>query len=119
MPKYRVRDNQILAHAGAVHEAGAVIDLPRTVADDPAVRGLLDELDAAGQPVAPRSTDDLERFRAHERVGFLRDRLVAAQATVAELQQRLAAEEKILTDEVAKLTAPSRASKASPAAPKE
>lgn len=106
MATYRVRDGERLAHAGQVHEGGAVVELPRAVAEDMAVRGALQEIDAQGQPIASPPADDLERFRAHERVSILRDRLVEAQARVAAIQQRLDAEEKALAAAVATAAKP-------------
>lgn len=100
MARYRVRDGQTLASNGQLIEAGAFVDLPRTVAEDMANRHLVEEVDDAGKPVAPRTPDDLERFKSHERVGILRDRLAAAEAVVADLKARLAAEEQVLADAV-------------------
>lgn len=101
MPRYRIRDGEVLAHEGQVLEAGAFVELPRAIADDMAVRGALEEVDDAGQPVAPVPVDDLARFRTHERVSMLRDRLVEAQGRVTAIQAQLDAVEQQLADEVA------------------
>lgn len=122
MPRYRVRDGQVLPVNGQILEAGGFVDLPRTVADDMANRHLVEEVDAAGQPVTPTPVDDLERFKAHERVGFLRDRLAAAKAIVGALEARLANEEQALVQAVqAVAPATGKATKqtAAPAAAKE
>ena len=100
MPRYQVNAGEVLPHNGQVLEPGAFVELPRIVAEDMANRHLVQEVDAAGQPVAPRPVDDLERFRAHERVGFLRERRAAAMAVVAQVQAQLDAEEQRLVDEV-------------------
>lgn len=115
MPRYRVRDGEVLPINGQLVEAGACVELPRVVADDMANRHLVQEVDEAGQPVAPVAVDDLERFRAHERVGFLRERLATAQAGVAAIQAQLDREEQALADAV-KAAAPGRAAKTKPTA---
>lgn len=96
MPRYQVRDGAVLPMNGQVCEAGTVVELPRAAADDMAVRHLVQEVDEAGQPVAPTPVDDLERFRAHERVGILRERLAEAQARAATIQAQLDREEQTL-----------------------
>ena len=100
MPTYRVRDGEVLAHDGKTREAGDILELPRQVAEDPAVRGAIEEVDAAGNVVAPPPADDLARFRTHERVSMLRERLAEAQARVTAVQAQLTSEEQRLIDEV-------------------
>lgn len=105
MPSYRVRDGAVLGHDGRVRESGEVLELPRAVAEDHAVRGAVEEVDAAGNLVAPPPADDLARFRTHERVSLLRARLGDAQARVTAIQTQLDAEEQRLVDEVRAATA--------------
>ena len=100
MPRYQVKSGEVLPVNGRVLEAGTVIDLPRVVAEDVANRHLVQEVDDKGQPVAPVPVDDLERFRAHERVGILRDRLTAAQGIVASIQAQIDHEDQVLADAV-------------------
>lgn len=100
MPRYRVRDGSQLAHGGTVLEAGAIVELPRTIAADMAVSGHVEEIDAQGQPIASVPPDDLERFRTHERVSILRDRLAMAKAKVDAIQAQLEFEEQRLADAV-------------------
>ena len=116
MPLFRVRDGEVLGHDGKTRVAGEVIELARSVAEDPAVRGAVEEVDAAGNPVAAPPPDDLARFRTHERVSMLRQQLADAQAVVEQLQARLKAEEQRLTDEVAAIAAKAVAAPASDAA---
>jgi hypothetical protein len=106
MPRYRVRLGQVLAHGGTVHAEGALVEISRAIAEDGAVSGLVEEVDASGALVAPVPVDDLARFRAHERVSLLRDRLAAAQATVDGLRAQLDGEEQALRDAVAAMTVP-------------
>jgi hypothetical protein len=105
MPKYQVRFGEVLPHDGRVLEGGAIVELPRAVADDSAVRGLVQEVDDAGQPVTPVAASDLDRFRTHERVTVLRERLAEAEGVATAIRQQLAAEEQRLVDEVAALSA--------------
>lgn len=100
MPRYRVNVGEVLPHNGQLLEAGAFVELPRVVAEDTANRHLVQEVDAAGQPVAPRPVDDLERFRTHERIGILRTRLADAKGLAERIQAQLDAEEQRLVDEV-------------------
>lgn len=100
MPRYRVRPTCELAHNGATLREGAIVELPRPIAEDGAVSHLIDEVDGAGNPVTPPPADDLERFRAHERVSILRDRLTAAEVVVAELKARLEDEDRRLREAV-------------------
>jgi small-conductance mechanosensitive channel len=100
MPLYRVRPGERLGHDGKVLEGGARLELARAVAEDQALRGALEEIDEKGNPVAPVPANDLDRFRTHERVGFLRERLTAARNAVTDLDAQLAAEEQRLVDEV-------------------
>src|SRR5262245_54950112 len=115
MPNYRVREGAVLPCNGTVHEAGAIIALSREVASDMAVAALVEEVDAAGQPVPPKPADDLARFKAHERVGILHERLAAAEAVVASLKAQIEAEEQVLVDAVA-VVAKSRGRRAEPPA---
>lgn len=100
MAMYRVREGARVAHAGVVHEAGAILELTRVVGQDIAVAGLVDEVDASGALVVPGPVDDLERFRSHERVAILQGRLAQARARVSDLEAQLAAEERLLADAV-------------------
>ncbi len=104
MPRYRVRAGAQLTHGGQVHAAGAIVDLPVTTARDIAVAHAVEEVDAAGKPVAPTPVDDLEGYRAHERVGFLRERRAAAQQVVDDLDARLAAEQQQIVDAAKTMT---------------
>lgn len=111
MPRYRVRLGQALAHQGAILGEGACVELPRQVADDPAVNALVEEVDASGALVPPAPVDDLERFKAHERVSILRDRLAAAKAVVDGLQTQLAEEERRLREAVDAMRPPASTGK--------
>lgn len=113
MPRFRVRDGQEVAHAGTVLSGGAFLELPRHVAEDPAVCGSIVEVDADGKPVAPPPADDLARFRAHERVSILRERRAAKQAELAAIDAQLTAEEEALAAAVAAAAKPAAAKPAS------
>lgn len=117
MPRYKVRDGAVIAHGGSVLEAGALLELQHGVANDVAVRGLIDQVDEQGNIVAATEPDDLERFRSHERVSILRDQIVKAQAFVDQLQARLDAEDKILADAVRASAKQARAATKSTDAP--
>jgi hypothetical protein len=109
MATYRVKDGERLPLNGVVHQAGSIVELPRELASDMAIAGLVQEVDATGHPVAPPPPDDLVRFKLHERVGLLRDRLVAAKDVVAHLEQQIADAEQALVAAVAAITHPSPA----------
>jgi hypothetical protein len=98
MPRYLVTPGTVLAMSGVVVEAGSFIELPRAVADDSVNRASLQEVDEAGHPVTPLPVDDLERFRSHERVSILLERLATAQAAVKTITQQLAQEERRLLE---------------------
>lgn len=122
MPRYRVREGSVLPHNGVVLEGGAVLELPRAIGQDMAVSHAVEEIDDRGQAVAPTPIDDLERFRTHERVGILRDRIAEAQGRVDALTAQLAAEERTLAAEVRaieKRPAKEQPQAAAPAAVKE
>jgi hypothetical protein len=87
MPRYLLPDGEIQT-------------LSRHAAADIAHVLPVQEVDDAGKPVAPAPVDDLERFRAHERVGFLRERLAEAKSHVDQIQARLDEEERALAAEV-------------------
>lgn len=106
MPRYRVRDEATLPVAGTVHEAGAIVELSRELASDMAIAALVDEVDTAGQRVAPTPPDALARFKVHERVSILQGRLAEAQAKVTQIQEQLAAEEQALEAAVRATAAP-------------
>lgn len=114
---FRVRDGYRLAHGGVVHEAGTLLELPRAIAADIAVRGHVQEVDADGHPVEPPPPDDLARFRTHERFGKLKEDLAAAEARVEQIKGRLAAEEQQLAQEVAAAAAAREAEVPAPVAP--
>lgn len=93
MPRYQVKSGRVLPHGGQVLEEGTIVeDLPRHVGEDSVVRDLVQEIDESGEPVAPvdRPDADLERFRPHERVTLLEQRLSDAKARVATLEHLLA-----------------------------
>lgn len=92
MPRYRVRPGAVLSHQGAVLEEGAVLELTRIVADDPSVRGAIEEIDASGLPVLtppPAIAADIARFKAHEQVTLLEQAIAEHKARGAELEQLL------------------------------
>lgn len=87
---YRVNDSAILPHDGQLLEGGTLVELPRHVAEDSAVRDLVTEVDEAGNPIlAPAEPHGFERFRPHERVTLLQVRLAEAQARVKTLQAQI------------------------------
>lgn len=94
MPRYQVTVGSVLPHHGQVLEAGAYVELPRHVADDPNIRGLVQEIDADGHPVPPPAWPGIlvETWQPHERIGLLQAALVDAKAHVAALEAQLAAE---------------------------
>jgi hypothetical protein len=104
MPQYRVRPGQLLISSGLQYAPGQIVEMPRHVADDNANRALVEEVDDHGQPVASVPVDDLAGFKAHERVSMLRDRIVAAQAVVASLEDQVAHEEQALVDAATVIT---------------
>lgn len=109
MPRYKVKDGQALPHGGRILDAGSILELPRHVGQDTVVRDFVEEVDAAGEPVAPAdpSASDLERFRPHERIGMLQATLFEAEARVARLKALIADQQDIIDDEA---TAPAAAS---------
>jgi hypothetical protein len=116
MPRYCIRDGETLSHAGTVLVAGAFVELPREVADDPAVRGSIVEVDADGKAVEPRPVDELDRFKLHEQVSILRDRRAAKAAELEAIDQQLAQKDAELAAAVAAQAAPKAAAPASPPA---
>lgn len=94
MPRYQVRPGVVLPHEGEVLEAGAYVELRRHVAEDVNIRGLVQEVDPAGKPVAaPVVEQSIAHFQRHERIGMLQERLVEARARVTALETQLAEEE--------------------------
>lgn len=89
MARYQVRAGQQLPHGGQILAAGAIIELPRHVGSDNAVRDLVEEVDAAGNVVLAPLTNDFERFRPHEQVTLLEASLAEAEARVATLKAQL------------------------------
>jgi len=77
MQRYRVRDGAVLPHQGAVLPAGSVVELPRHVAEDVAVRDVIVPIDAVGQVITlPPYDAELDRVRPHERITILKDRML-------------------------------------------
>jgi len=100
MPRYKVRDGSVLPHEGTLFEAGAIVELPRHIGEDSIVRSLVQEVDETGAPVvlvdAEADERDLERFRPHERITLLQNRMVDARALLTRLEQRLLEEQQII-----------------------
>lgn len=90
MARYRVRAGKQLPHGGQILEAGEIVELPRQVGTDNAVRDLVEEVDEAGNVVFVPLSHDFERFRPHEQVTLLEARLVEAEARVEILKSQLA-----------------------------
>jgi len=103
MPRYRVHDGAVVAHGGAIHEGGAVLELSRAIAEDSAVRGMLQAVDENGRPIDLPEPDDLEVYRAHERVSLLRAQIAEAERRLDTVRQRLRAEEQQLLEAVSTL----------------
>lgn len=100
MPRYQVKPGEVLPHNNQVLEAGAIVELPRIVAEDMAVRAAIQEIDAAGKPVqSPLATAqrDFERFRSHEQVTLLEREIADTEARLTELRTLLAAAVKAST----------------------
>jgi hypothetical protein len=100
MPRYTVRPGAVLPHMGALLYEGEYVELPRHVADDSIVRDLVQEVDETGAPVlTPAPIDaDLARFRPHERITLLQNRMVDARALVSRLADAIAIEERTIEE---------------------
>lgn len=90
MARYQVRAGQQLPHGGQILEGGAIVELPRHVANDSIVRDLVEEVDEAGNAVLAPLSHDFEQFRPHEQVTLLKARLAEAQARVDTLKAQIA-----------------------------
>ena len=87
MIRYRVRDGAILPHHGALLEGGAILELPRHVGEDPAVRHLVQPVDDRGVVIAlPPYDAAIDGFRPHEQVTILKNRMVATQDLLNRLE---------------------------------
>lgn len=100
MSRYQVRPGAVLPHNGLVLEAGAIVDLPRHVAADSIVRDLVQEIDETGEPVVSTGPidADLERYRPHERITLLQNRMVEATGLVSRLEAAIALEERTIAE---------------------
>lgn len=91
MPRYRIQDGRQLPHHGQILEGGDVVELPRHVADDPAVRDVVTEVDEGGNAVlAPAAPHGLDRFRPHEQITLLQARLREAETRVETIKGQIA-----------------------------
>ena len=110
MPRFRVRDGERVGHAGEVHGAGKIIELPRHIAEDQAVRGALIEVDEKGQPLGGPAAEELTGAALHARVEQLRLDVDAGEKALSEKKARLAQLDAQLLAEVKAKSKPSGAS---------
>jgi len=102
MPRYRVKDGALLPHNGETLEGGTEVELPQHVGEDPAIRGLVEAIDAAGHPFADVEDPDAVRFLPHERLGFIKDRMVRT----SDLLNRLTEAAQALEDQIGQTAPP-------------